>query len=249
MKKVFSLLNTLFLSRNGFSFVMPAIYSSPHSRMKPTLESVTSSTSLIEPSKRDTLYRDNIAQYLVDLHDNKTTFDFCGGMMFQFVLSDKLRTHLEKVANTNQNDLQPKIFDATNTRMFSLPSYSQNSNADNLTVFHGRELRKVPHAAGGFGFVLHLSLANDDPQGWSKEEIDEYDGWRPDSGRTWRQVDTYISEGFQDFKEKFGSKAFGLHHRFYLHYDSQNRMWLSAEDGCEGTPVLAGNKFTRFFGL
>ena len=25
--------------------------------------------------------------------------------------------------------------------------------------------------------------------------------------------------------------------RFYLHFDKKNRLWLSAEDGCEGTPA------------
>lgn len=36
----------------------------------------------------------NWARYLVDCNDAKATFDFCGGMMFQLVLSDKLRSRL-----------------------------------------------------------------------------------------------------------------------------------------------------------
>ena len=38
---------------------------------------------LHEPASRNEHYKDNLAQYLVDLHDAKATFDFCGGMMFQ----------------------------------------------------------------------------------------------------------------------------------------------------------------------
>ena len=32
----------------------------------------------------------SVHRYLVDLHDGNAVFDFCGGMMFQLVLSDKL---------------------------------------------------------------------------------------------------------------------------------------------------------------
>ena len=31
----------------------------------------------------------------MDLHDTKGTFDFCGGMMFQLVLSEKLRSRFK----------------------------------------------------------------------------------------------------------------------------------------------------------
>ena len=44
-------------------------------------------------------------------------------------------------------------------------------------------------------------------------------------------------EGFEGFRSTFGREAFALHHRFYLHLDGANRIWLSAEDGCEGTPA------------
>ena len=54
--------------------------------------------------------------------------------------------------------------------MFMTPGYSQDANADNVQIFHGREIRQVPHAAGGMGFVLQLSMAKDDP-------------WRVDSWR------------------------------------------------------------------
>ena len=203
--------------------------------------------ALIEPSERDAKYGKNIAQYLIDLHDNKATFDFCGGMMFQLCLSPKLREHLVSVASNN--DQQPIIFDANKPRMFNLEGYSKDALADNMSIFHGRELRQVPNAAGGMGFVLQLSLSNgNDPEGWSKEEIATYDGWGHDSGRTWRKADRYEDEGFKAFKQTFGPKAFGLNHRFYLHLDAQNRMWLAAEDGCEGTPAVAStNPFLSLF--
>jgi hypothetical protein len=54
-------------------------------------------------------------------------------------------------------------------------------------------------------------------------------------------------EGFKTFQTEFGKDAFALHHRFYLHMDKGNSMWLSAEDGCEGTPQ--GNKAFPFSGM
>ena len=201
---------------------------------------------LVEPTERDAHYSDNIAQYLVDLHDNQATFDFCGGMMFQLVLSDKLRAHLLETAQ------QPVIAPASKRRMHNLDGYQQNADADNVHLFHGREIRKVPNAAGGMGFVLQLSLANsNDPQGWTQAEIDGYDGWGHDVGRTWRTGERLEQEGFVDFRKKFGPESFALHHRFYLHKDGNNRMWLAAEDGCEGTPSTGqpSNPMSSLFGM
>jgi len=205
------------------------------------------SESLVEPTQRDALYGRNIAKYLVDLHDNKTTFDFCGGMMFQLSLSEKLRDHMEKVAKDENDHRQPVIFDSSKSRMSNIEGYEKSSYADNISIFHGRELRQIPGAEGGMGFVLQLSLSNEnDPEGWTREEISTYDGWGHDSSRTWRKADRYEREGLTSFKSKFGDNAFGLNHRFYLHFDSNNRMWLSAEDGCEGTPASTSqNLFTR----
>jgi len=216
---------------------------------RPTTSAMGVSSTLIEPSQRDAHYGDNVAQYLVDLHDNKATFDFCGGMMFQLCLSKKLREHLLNVAEGEGGE-QPIIFDSSKPMMSQLDGYARDAKADNARVFHGRELRKVPNAEGGMGFVLQLSYANgNDPEGWTKEEIQTYDGWGHDSGRTWRTADRYESEGFENFKSTYGPKAFGLNHRFYLHLDSSNRMWLSAEDGCEGTPSKAPqNLFSRLLG-
>mmetsp|Transcript_18488 Transcript_18488/g.26028 ORF Transcript_18488/g.26028 Transcript_18488/m.26028 type:complete len:249 (-) Transcript_18488:366-1112(-) len=242
----FVLLSVLLATPSVLSFNVhhnPAQISTLSSNMSnPSTTSLHS--SLVEPSQRDKTYGTNIAKYLIDLHDTKSTFDFCGGMMFQLVLSENLRTYLESIQdNTNQ----PFIHDSSKQRMFQLQDYTQNGKADNVQIFHGRELRKVPNANGGRGFVLHLSLANgEDPEGWSKQEIDTYNGWEHDVNRTWRNADVYENEGFQDFKTKFGKDAFGLHHRFYLHYDSEDRMWLSAEDGCEGTPAKY-NPLSQFF--
>lgn len=45
--------------------------------------STISAEALVDPTQRDAHYGGNVAQYLVDLHDTKSTFNFCGGMMFQ----------------------------------------------------------------------------------------------------------------------------------------------------------------------
>jgi len=214
------------------------------------------------PSERDARYRGNYARYLLDLHDAGSTFDFCGGMMFQLVLSDKLKSHLETVAASKSKEDQPVIHPASQSVMSRIPKYQKSALADNVSVFHGRELRRIPSANGGMGFVLQLSYADPagvaapadgpdaagkgaeaawtgnavDAQGWSAEEIASYDGWRGDSFRQWRKAATYEAEGFATFAERFGADAFGLNHRCFLHLDGQDRVWLSAEDGCEGTP-------------
>jgi hypothetical protein len=187
---------------------------------------------LVEPTQRDAHYQGNVAQYLLDLDEAKATFDFCGGLMFQLELTDKLKEHLH---NTQQ---QPVIFDSSKFRMHNVPDYEQSAFADNVHIFHGREIRKAPHASGGMGLVLQLSLAGgDDPEGWTSQEVAGYDGWGHDGGRVWRTGDRLVKEGFATFQQKYGPKAFSLNHRFYFHYDSSGKMWLSAEDGCEGTPA------------
>jgi hypothetical protein len=66
-------------------------------------------------------------------------------------------------------------------------------------------------------------LANEnDPEGWSQEEVSTYDGWTHNAGRQWQTADVYEKEGFASFEEKFGPTAFGLNHRFYFHLDGQN---------------------------
>lgn len=196
--------------------------------------------------------------------------------MFQLKLTDKLKSHLETVATTtsnNEGQEQPVIHPASQPLMATTPNYSKSSMADNINIFHGRELRKIPSANGGMGFVLQLSYADPDGasteveladgitagkgadaiwngraldnQGWSKEEIATYDGWRSDRFRQWRKGPMYESEGFTTFSNEFGNEAFGLNHRFYLHMDGKSQMWLSAEDGCEGTPADGNNFMTK----
>ena len=169
----------------------------------------------------------DMAGRILKLANDKAVFDFCGGMMFQFVLSDKLRADL---AAGNQ----PVVYDASKSRMKQIPNYSQSSEADDTNIFYGREVRKVPTAAGGMGFVLQLCSATDDPESWSPAEVSEYNGWAHDSGRKWRKAGDHEAEGNSIYKAKFGENAFGLHHRFYWHLDRSNGLWLSAEDGCEG---------------
>jgi len=148
--------------------------------------------------------------------------------MFQLVLSDKLR---EDLLQTTEH---PVVYDSSINRMSKTPNYSQSADADNINYFHGREVRRVTNAAGGMGFVLQLVSSKDDPEGWSSQEIQEYNGWAHDSGRKWRKTGDHASEGNEVYGNKFGPSAFGLHHRFYWHLDNQNGLWLSAEDGCEG---------------
>ena len=190
---------------------------------------------LYEPAARDAAYSGNVAKYLVDLHDQKATFDFCGGMMFQLVLTDKLRSHLEGVAAKGSADgSQPQISDKNTMRMAQMPGYAKTNFADNKMLFHGREVRQVKDAAGGMEFVLQLSHSESDPEGWTGPEVEGYDGWGHDASRVWRNGERLENEGYKTFRSTFGEKAYTLNHRFYLHFDSQNRMWLSAEDGCEG---------------
>jgi hypothetical protein len=209
--------------------------------------------ALYDPAARDAKYQGNWAQYMVDLHDSRATFDFCGGMMFQLVLSEKLRARLAAVgaAADGWPAKQPMVHDAKTTRMVATPNYRQGADADNVAVFHGREVRKIEGAAGGMGFAIHLSDTEADSEGWTAQELADYNGWGHDSGRPWRNLERWESEGVQGFRGKFGAAAFGLHHRFFLHLDRANRFWLSAEDGCEGYACEAGGRGGggKMFGL
>jgi hypothetical protein len=71
--------------------------------------------SLRDVKTRDESYKGNMAKYLVDLHDSKAVFDFCGGMMFQLVLSDRLKNHLTSVQSASSS--QPFVFDSSIHRM------------------------------------------------------------------------------------------------------------------------------------
>mmetsp|Transcript_16628 Transcript_16628/g.53146 ORF Transcript_16628/g.53146 Transcript_16628/m.53146 type:complete len:254 (+) Transcript_16628:17-778(+) len=191
-------------------------------------------------------YAGNLAGYLVDLHDAKATFNFCGGMMFQLALTDKLRSHLSAVSSRGACAQQPVLHDAGKRRMQQLPGYDKTGAADNVRVFHGREVRQVQSAAGGMGMVLQLSLAGEeeDAEGWTKKELSGYDGWGHDSSRTWN-----LAREADAFRAKWGAQAVTLQHRFYLHLDAQDNLWLSAEDGCEGYLAAAPPARPKVFGL
>lgn len=153
------------------------------------------------------------------------------------VLTDKLKAHLQDVTSQRDAAKQPKVFDARVDRMAKMPGYSKSGSADEVAVFHGREVRKVVDAVGGMGFVLQLSHSAEDPEGWTAPERDGYDGWGHDSQRVWRDGTRLEGEGVAGFRQRFGPKAFTLNHRFYWHRDRNNGLWLSAEDGCEGRLV------------
>ena len=69
------------------------------------------------------------------------------GMMFQLSLTDKLKSHLQSIAST-PNSKQPILHPASQSLMSRIPNYSKSSYADNISTFHGRELRRVPDAKG-----------------------------------------------------------------------------------------------------
>ena len=204
---------------------------------------MTEANSLENPTCRDRDYADNAAKYLVDLHEKKAVFDFCGGMMFQLVLTDAL------VAKLRGPDAPNVVIpDASARRMSQVPGYDKSNFADDATFFHGREVHKVPNAAGGMNFVLQLSASGKDPDGWVAGERDGYDGWGHDSSRVWRDGKRLEDEGVAGFRERYGPNSFTLNHRCYLHLDATNQLWLSAEDGCEGRLVDPGEK-KKLFGL
>ena len=89
-----------------------------------------SKTHLYNPTERDEYYQGNVAQYLLDLHDEGATFNFCGGMMFQLVLSEKLQTHLKSVVDAADKETQqPVIHPAAQPLMSRVPNYKKSSFA------------------------------------------------------------------------------------------------------------------------
>ena len=209
--------------------------------------SMTQTRVLYDPGQRQSNYQKNPGKFLVDLHDSRGTFDFCGGMMFQLVLSDKLYDRLSQLPDDHSD--QPVVYDSSYSRMYQTPNYCKTSVVDNKSYFHGREIRRVKNAAGDMGFVLQLSDSEGDSEGWSKEEVEEYDGWGHDSGRKWRRLHQWEKEGVVGFRQRFGEEVFGLNHRMYLHLDRENHFWLSAEDGCEGKAAAAPSTRRGLFQL
>eukprot|EP00933_Yihiella_yeosuensis_P040230 TRINITY_DN34483_c0_g1_i1.p1 TRINITY_DN34483_c0_g1~~TRINITY_DN34483_c0_g1_i1.p1 ORF type:complete len:184 (+),score=13.78 TRINITY_DN34483_c0_g1_i1:26-577(+) len=177
------------------------------------------------------------AQYLLKLADSGQVFNFCGCLLFELCLSPRLRSHLSSLV-ADGKDIT--VYPASCKRMRDVPGYSPSAAADNVSVFHGREVRDSPSAKGGQGCVLHLSYAGEggeDGEAWTAAEIKDYNGWGHDSGRPWRKGKALEQEGFGSYCQKFGEQAYGLHHRFYFHWDRKGALWLSAEDGCEGEPA------------
>ena len=193
---------------------------------------------LVDSTERNERYNGNWAQYMLDCESHPaTTFNFCGGMKFGLSFTRKFRERLEtKARNFGETDDGNVVVQESNvSRMYMMDGYEQSAFADNESIFHGREVRKVSTFGEKSGMMIQLSLANeDDDEGWTKEEIEEYSGWLSDQQRKWRDGDALESEGVANFKTKYGPAAFTLHHRFYLHHDNIGGFWLSAEDGCEG---------------
>ncbi|KAH8062598.1 hypothetical protein JL722_3520 [Aureococcus anophagefferens] len=180
---------------------------------------------LTDPKTRVGDYDGRLAQYLVDLHDNKATFDFCGGMLFQLVLSDALRSRLLEAAEQPEAE-QPEVYDAATNRMAKMPGYAKNADADNVRLFHGREVRNVPTAAGGMNFVLHLSLANgEDAEGWSRRRSPATTAGATTGTRGARARPSRPRAAASPSSAR---RRFTLHHRFW-HLDRTNQLWLSAE--------------------
>ena len=128
---------------------------------------------------------------------------------FQLVLTDKLRSALAQADEHGQPTVQAAAVD----RMAKMVGYTKSAEADNVATFHGREVRNVQDAAGGMGFVLQLCHTEEDPEGWTQQEVGGYDGWGHDSQRTWRNGERLEGEGCKDFRRKFGTAAYTLHHR------------------------------------
>jgi hypothetical protein len=127
------------------------LFSATSSTRSDTASSSSSSASfVVDPKERDTQYGgNNMAQYLVDLHDSQATFDFCGGMLFQLVLSDALREHYlvqllsaaaaSSASQDNNNDHDDDnsvlaVAGASAYRMHRLSSYEQSAAADNRAM-------------------------------------------------------------------------------------------------------------------
>ena len=191
---------------------------------------------LCDPQERDARYGKNVAKFLLDCESHpSTTFNFCGGMRFGLSFTRKLRERLEKMASSDEGGENVIVQESNVGRMYMMDGYVQSAYADNVSLFHGREVRRVSTFGEKSGMMIQLSLANeDDNEGWTKQEIEEYSGWLSDQQRRWRDGDVLESEGVANFKDKYGPEAYTLHHRFYLHSDNVGGFWLSAEDGCEG---------------
>ena len=93
------------------------------------------------------------------------------------------------------------------------------------------------------GMVLQLSHTDDDdPEGWTAKERGVRQLGRR-GGRKWGLA--LEAPAFVGRLARVPSAAA----RCYLHLDGQDRMWLSAEDGCEGVLATSPQRRRPFFGL
>ena len=70
------------------------------------------------------------------------------------------------------DDRNVAVQESNVSRMYMMDGYEQSAFADNASIFHGREVRKVSTFGEKSGMMIQLSLANeDDDEGWTKEEI------------------------------------------------------------------------------
>jgi len=81
---------------------------------------------------------------LVQLHNNNAVFNFCGAMLFQLRLTTALRARLQENKMTSLPAAQPPC-----KKMSDLPGYKTTASADDVTFFHGREVRNVKDDAAG----------------------------------------------------------------------------------------------------
>ena len=122
--------------------------------------------------------------------------------------------------------------------------HSLDATADNVRVFHGREVRSVPWPPGGGGWrstsASLASRAPDDPEGWTGERrwTSTPGGSQTGSagGETGRSSSRKGSRrSASDSDPRRSPCTTGAH----LHVDDADEFWLSAEDGCEGVAQKA----------
>ena len=101
---------------------------------------------LVDSTERNERYNGNWAQFMLDCESHPaTTFNFCGGMKFGLSFTRKLREFLEtKARNFGETDDRNVAVQESNvSRMYMMDGYEQSAFADNASIFHGREVRKV----------------------------------------------------------------------------------------------------------
>jgi hypothetical protein len=85
-------------------------------------------------------------------------------MKFGLSFTRKFRERLEtKARNFGETDDGNVVVQESNvSRMYMMDGYEQSAFADNESIFHGREVRKVSTFGEKSGMMIQLSLANED---------------------------------------------------------------------------------------